>query len=174
MNDLPLLMLCEGRTPRLRKARLERPLELALHLGVAKLLRNHARPEWRWSHFPAGEARDARTGARLKAMGLQRGWPDFILVSPSGLLHALELKRIGETLSEDQEAFAAWCTANGVPHCVVRTMEEALGALDRWGVLRIRLAAAFRSNGSAVTEQKSADFAPPKMRARVRHGVLGS
>jgi hypothetical protein len=42
-------------------------------MATAKLLRTHAAPEWRWSHFPAGEARDARTGARLKAMDLQRG-----------------------------------------------------------------------------------------------------
>ena len=40
-------------------------------------------------------------------MGLQRGWPDFLLVVPGGLLHALELKRRGETMAEEQESFAA-------------------------------------------------------------------
>src|SRR5215213_4600867 len=37
---------------------------------------------------------------------LQRGWPDFLLVVPGGLLHALELKRRGETMAEEQESFA--------------------------------------------------------------------
>ena len=102
-------------------------------------MRDHARPEWRWSHFPAGERRDAKTGARVKAMGLQRGWPDFLLIAPNGLAHFLELKRPGESLSEDQKAFATWCTANNVPHVVVYTIEEALAALDRWGALRLNI-----------------------------------
>jgi hypothetical protein len=37
--------------------------------------------------------RDAATAGKLKAMGLQPGWPDILLVNPSGRLHALELKR---------------------------------------------------------------------------------
>jgi hypothetical protein len=35
-------------------------------------------------HFPTGEKRDASTGAKLKRMGTKPGWPDLILVSPSG------------------------------------------------------------------------------------------
>jgi hypothetical protein len=41
-----------------------------------------ARPGVLWSHFPSGESRDARTGAKLKHMGLQPGWPDFIIIVP--------------------------------------------------------------------------------------------
>jgi len=48
-------------------------------------------------------------------MGLQRGWPDFLLVVPGGLLHALELKRRGEIMAEEQESFAAWCQDQGPP-----------------------------------------------------------
>ncbi len=136
----PLLALAEGRRPRARRAPRVRPKEITLHLAVATLLRDYAHPEWRWSHFPAGEARDVRTGARLKAMGLQRGWPDFILVAPSGLVHALELKRLGEDLTEEQEQLQRWFIVNGLPHSVARSMDEALAVLNHWGALRIKIA----------------------------------
>src|SRR5271156_5557392 len=116
MTVPPLLMLAEGRRPRPRKAAVPRPKELALHMSVADILRRFARPDWRWSHFPAGEHRDVRTAAKLKAMGVQRGWPDFVLFDPTGRLHALELKREGETLTDDQEDFQTWCIARGVPN----------------------------------------------------------
>ena len=135
----PLLMLAKGRRPRPRKAAVPRPKEIALHMSVADLLRRFARLDWRWSHFPSGEHRDVRTAAKLKAMGVQRGWPDFTLFDPTGRLHALELKREGETLTDDQEDFQIWCIARGVPHSVSRSVDEALMVLDAWGVLRVKI-----------------------------------
>ena len=108
-------------------------------MAVAGLLRQHVRSGWRWGHYPAGELRDARTAAKLKAMGVQRGWPDVMLFSPRGLLHALELKRLGEDLSEDQEGFQSWAIARGVPHAVVRSVDEALRVLAAWHCLDPRL-----------------------------------
>jgi hypothetical protein len=122
-----------------RKPSAPRPKEIALHLSVADILRRFARPNWRWSHFPAGEHRDVRTAAKLKQMGVQRGWPDFVLFDPSGRLHALELKREGESLTEDQEDFQTWCIARGVPHSVSRSMDAALTVLGDWGALRIKI-----------------------------------
>ena len=72
-------------------------------------------------------------------MGVQRGWPDFTLFDPTGRLHALELKREGETLTDDQEDFQIWCIARGVPHSVSRSVDEALMVLDAWGVLRVKI-----------------------------------
>jgi hypothetical protein len=69
-------------------------------------------------------------------MGLQRGWPDFLLIAPGGLLHALELKRRGETMSEEQESFAAWCREQGIPFVCTDDMREAVVALAEWGALR--------------------------------------
>lgn len=140
MTMPPLVMLAAGRKPRPRKAPIVRPKEIAIHMAVAKLLRDHARLEWRWTHVPNGELRDPRTAAKLKAMGVRRGWPDFILVSPAGLLHSLELKRLGETLSEDQQDFQSWCIVHGLPHSVAQSFEDALAVLDHWGALRIKLA----------------------------------
>jgi hypothetical protein len=135
----PLLMLCEGRKPRPRKAPVFRPKESVLHFAVAKLLREHARPDWLWTHVGHGEARDIRTAAKLKRMGVQPGWPDFILAPPGGQIHCLELKRIGETLSDAQYDFRRWCISHGVAHCVADTLDQALAALDHWGCLRIKI-----------------------------------
>jgi hypothetical protein len=136
----PLLMLAEGRRPRARREVIAPPKEIVLQMQVADLLRRFARTDWRWSHFPAGEHRDVRTAAKLKAMGTQPGWPDFILFDPTGQLHALELKRLGEGLSEDQVAFEEWCAAQSIPHSVARTLDEAFKILGCWGALRIALA----------------------------------
>ena len=107
-----------------------------LQMGVAHLLRRLCLPTWRWSHFPAGELRDAATAGKLKAMGLQPGWPDILLVDPTGRLHALELKRRGAELTEQQEAFRAWCLDHGVPHAVADDLATATEILAGWGALR--------------------------------------
>jgi hypothetical protein len=135
----PLLMLAQGRKPRPRPAPVIRPKEIALHMAVAKVLRDHARPEWLWTHIASGELRDVRTAAKLKAMGVRRGWPDFILVPPIGQLHALELKRVGEKLTDDQQVFREFCIRYGLPHVVASTLDQALLALDTWGALRIKI-----------------------------------
>ena len=137
----PLLQLLEGRRVRPRKAPRVVGREIELHMAVARTLRVHIAPGWLWSHYPAGEHREAQTAAKLKAMGVQRGWPDIMLLSPQGgALHALELKRIGEDLSEDQEAFQTWAIGHGVPYAVARTTEGALTVLSSWRCLRISIA----------------------------------
>jgi hypothetical protein len=133
----PLLQIVQGKKVRPRKAPAVRPLELDLHMASAKLLRQYARPHRQWTHVGHGEVRDVRTAAKLKQMGLKRGWPDFVLVPPTGQLHCLELKRTGAKLSPDQEVFRLWCIRHGVPHSTCRTLDEVLTALDSWGCLRI-------------------------------------
>jgi hypothetical protein len=108
-------------------------------MSVAKVLRDHALPQWQWTHIPSGELRDIRTAVKLKRMGTKPGWPDFVLIPPSGQLHCLEVKRIGETLSDVQEDFRLWCISHGVPHSVVFTFDQALAALDAWACLRIKI-----------------------------------
>jgi hypothetical protein len=113
-----------GQKVRPRKAPRSRPLEITLHMSVAGLLRHHIADGWLWAHIPSGELRDIRTASKLKAMGAPRGWPDFILLDSRGALHCLELKRIGEDLSDPQEAFKFWSIAAGVPFAVARTMDD--------------------------------------------------
>jgi hypothetical protein len=135
----PLLALAASKKARAHRAPVVRPKEITLHMSVAKLLREHCLPEWRWTHIASGELRDVRTAAKLKAMGVQRGWPDILLLDPNGRAHCLELKRHGEDLTDDQEAFQLWCIRNGVSHSVAWTIDDALTALDAWRCLRIKI-----------------------------------
>jgi VRR-NUC domain len=133
----PLLALAQGRKVRPRSAPVVRPKEIILHFQVAKVLRQHIRPDWQWTHIGHGEVRDVRTAAKLKAMGARRGWPDFILIPPTGQTCCLELKRLGEGLSEDQAAFQNWCIRHAVPHSVCHSLDEALTVFDQWRCLTI-------------------------------------
>jgi hypothetical protein len=135
----PLLAIAEGCKARPRKAPAFRPKESILHFAVAKLLREHCLETWQWCHIPNGEVRDIRTAVKLKRMGTKPGWPDFILCPPAGQLHCLELKRLGETLSDAQEDFQLWCIRHNVPHSVAFTFDQVLAVLDAWGCLRIRI-----------------------------------
>lgn len=114
--------------------------EFSLHCMVADDLRRWATPGWNWTHFPAGEYRDPVTGARLKRMGLQPGWPDLILLppkgSPNGRPHFLELKRRGGKLSAWQAGFQLWCMLNDCPYACIDDYKAAVAILQRWGALR--------------------------------------
>jgi hypothetical protein len=112
--------------------------EITLHFSTANFLDKWLHADWRYTHFPAGELRHPKVGEKLKRMGLKTGWPDFQIVSPQGLFHALELKREGEGLNDDQEAFAAFCRKNGIPHAVVDTFKAAVETLNAWGCLRVK------------------------------------
>lgn len=114
------------------------PLEEVLQVQVADILRAYCKSDWLWTHFPAGEKRTAITGAKLKRFGLQRGWPDILLVRPLGLIHCLELKRLGEDLNDAQETFQIWCIAHGVPHAVAWTQEQAIAILLSWECLIVK------------------------------------
>lgn len=119
------------------------PLENQTTVAVADALTIAARPGWLWTHFPAGELRHPIVGVRLQHMGLQRGWPDFILLSPIARPHFLELKRgdLGQ-LTVEQEDFRDWCLAKGAPWALARTFEDAVEQLTKWGVLdRLRVSA---------------------------------
>lgn len=115
------------------------PDEFPLTCQVADLLDRWIKPSWKFSHFPSGELRTEATGARLKRMGLKTGWPDFLLVSPKGEMHCLELKRYDGVLSDAQKDFRDWALAHGVPYVVARTLEAAAAALNVWGCLRGRV-----------------------------------
>jgi hypothetical protein len=126
-----------------------RKLEFSLHVQVADVLRRWQTPGWRWSHFPAGEWRHPGTAAKLQRMGLQVGWPDFILLSPctqtptatevvvhTGCTHFLELKREGARLSDYQHAFMEFCALNGYPYIWCDNFKDALFHLKQWGAVR--------------------------------------
>jgi hypothetical protein len=111
------------------------PIERRTHIALADLLRHTCRPGWWWSHIPSGEHRSEKTGALLKRMGTQRGMLDFLLISPTGAHHWLELKRGSAPLTEAQQAFIEQLTRRGVPWFVARNYDAAVQQLKQWGVL---------------------------------------
>jgi hypothetical protein len=119
-----------------------RTTEKGMQIAVADALRVACASGWLWTHFPAGELRHPAVAGQLKAMGLNPGWPDIMLLSPLGLFHALELKNGNKPLSTAQEAFRDACVARRVPWAVARSVDEALRVLTRWGAISgLRVAA---------------------------------
>jgi hypothetical protein len=121
------------------------PSEFAVHCALADLLRRWTMPGWRWSHFPAGEERPARiingkrvslAGERLKRMGLHPGFPDFQFFHVTGRCCFLELKRCGETLSEEQREIAMHLIRAGHGYLCTDSFDDAVATLKDWGVLR--------------------------------------
>jgi hypothetical protein len=112
------------------------PPEIGPHMTVAWILRNRLRQDWLFAHYPAGERNDPRVAAKLKSMGLQKGWPDFILVAPGGCMHCMELKREGGKLSPEQDDFQTHCIKHGIPYVVAHSVTEAMTAFETWGCLK--------------------------------------
>lgn len=115
--------------------------ERATHIAVADALQAGANRGWEWTHFPAGEFRRKETAALLKRMGVKPGWADFLLVSPQGRLHCLELKRGPAPLNEAQKAFRDAMGACGVVYAVARSFDEAMILLTLWGAVRVKVSA---------------------------------
>jgi hypothetical protein len=105
---------------------------------LADILTRWSAPDWQFNHIASGEYRPPATAARLKRMGVRPGWADFILLSPRGAPHFLELKRRGGTLSESQLHFANWCIAHGVAFACHDNFDAALSQLQTWGAVRGR------------------------------------
>lgn len=116
------------------------PLEYLEQIAVADALRLVATPGWLWTHIPSGEERDKRVAAKLQRMGVQPGWPDFLLLDPGGFVHLLELKRQrGGRLNEAQIAFAE-ALPSLCAYAVAKGAKEALAILKGWGAItKIRI-----------------------------------
>lgn len=102
-----------GTKPRRRKGRRreERREQVALFAWIA--ICERIAPAMRLVfHVPNGEARDPRTGAALKAMGVRRGVPDVIV--PTARL-AIEMKAPGKRsrVTTEQAEFASNLRAHG-------------------------------------------------------------
>lgn len=115
------------------------PLEFRLHCMVSDILRDYRNPGWQYNHIASGEYRPPATAGRLKRMGVQAGWPDFIVIGPKGKLHFLELKRHGEALSEEQELFFAWCRKGEIACEWTDDFKVAINTLKQWGAIQSKV-----------------------------------
>lgn len=114
--------------------------ERDIHIAVARLLDTVLEPPAIWSTFPAGGGGKAR-GGQFKAMGLKPGWPDIIILHPTGVFW-IELKTAKGRLSPEQKE------AHDLIHCarghvaVCRSVDDVMTQLQMWLLpLRGRIAA---------------------------------
>ncbi len=77
-------------------------------------------------HSPNGGRRNAREGARFKAMGVRAGFPDLQLCVARGRAHGLfiEMKAGTGRQSTSQKKFQELLTAQGYRYCLCRGFEE--------------------------------------------------
>lgn len=94
-------------------------------------------PQLRWlTHIPNGGARDIREGAKFKAMGVKRGFPDYFLPYPlwgkqyCGLM--IELK-IGKNITSlEQDEWLAYLNESGYKAVVAYGWEQARDEILRY------------------------------------------
>jgi hypothetical protein len=83
---------------------------------------------------PRGGKRGKLTQARLRAAGVNPGWPDYTFLWGAGA-GVIELKSPLGSLGHAQQAMRRWCQKRGVRYGVARSIDEALDHLTAWGVL---------------------------------------
>ena len=123
-------------TKRFRKVPAIDPSELQIQIAVGARLRLQCKSGIIWYHVPNGEARDPRTGAKLKAMGVRPGVSDleFVFQVPRPNLY-LELKARGRDLTPDQKIFRADVRALGHCYEMADTIDEAVRVLKQYRII---------------------------------------
>lgn len=130
-------MITNGNTvPIKRKRLLHKPHENAIHCQLADLLRLSVCTGWLWWHTPNGELRNKATAGRLKKMGVKPGVSDILLLSPTGVLHALELKRHGKSPTSDQTDFMQAVVDAGGKADWTDNFEDAVAILAEWNAIK--------------------------------------
>jgi hypothetical protein len=113
------------------------PLEFQLQIAIMGHFRWRKAPGWKGFHTANGEKRDKRTGAKLKAMGVEPGVPDLVFIAPNARAHFLEIKRRGERILPDspQDLFRQHAELFGWPWAWADDLNEALSILEGWRCL---------------------------------------
>ena len=111
------------------------PSEATIHRAVVAHLEHRATAGVVAWHTPNGEARGAGVGGKLRGLGTRAGMPDLLLLR-AGRLYGLELKRAGGRVSPAQSAMLASLEAAGATVAIAYGLDDALGRLLAWGLIR--------------------------------------
>lgn len=123
--------------PKAGRKRIRQQKEFKLHCAVVDTLRKTVRPGIPWLHIPNGEERTEAAGKRLKRMGVLPGAADLhFVLPPDGRAAYLELKPIGEPMSESQKNFSADVRAAGALYKCAWGYDMAIEILQEWDVLK--------------------------------------
>ena len=90
---------------------------------------------WRVLGVPGSLVCAVPNAGALGQPGLTAGIFDLICIGPL-FVGFLELKRESGRLSAHQEAFRLLLLRNGIPHAVAYGLDEAIIALEFWGIIR--------------------------------------
>lgn len=106
--------------------------QLALFQWIALNQTQH--PELKWLHHsPNGGSRNKREGAKFKAMGVKRGYPDLSLLLPCRQYHGLliELKKVsGGVVSKEQQDWLDHLNGLGYYATICKGWIEAVSCLQ--------------------------------------------
>lgn len=106
-----------------------------VHRTVVAHLERRAPSGVVWLHPANGGARSKGEAGRFKAMGVVAGIPDLLLYA-SGVSYALELKSDTGVLRSSQRLQLERLARAGVKVAVAHGLDQALGQLKEWGLLR--------------------------------------
>ncbi len=109
--------------PRKRRPPITPVSEEILHRHVAQFLDVVIKPPMIWTTIPAGGGGLIR-GAKLKAMGLKKGWPDILIIAPGPVVLGIELKRTDGRQSDEQRAIEWGFAACNAWYTVCRSVGE--------------------------------------------------
>lgn len=113
--------------------------EQAIHVAVAAHLNARGVAGMFWWHTPNGGFRRRAEARILAGLGVKPGVPDIAAVH-AGQFYALELKTEKGKLSSTQIAAIEQLQAAGAICRVAYGLDDAIGQLESWGLLRGRAA----------------------------------
>lgn len=143
---------------------MKRP-EQSLHQAVVAHMRLRCQPLTFWWHTPNEGKRGWVNAAHLRAMGMQAGIPDLLILK-AGELFGLELKSAKGRLTPSQVLTMQRLMQCGAQVAVAKSLDEALVTLECWGVIKrnVNVASAYPETSPQgqpdVAEHSSADFSP--------------
>lgn len=93
-----------------------------------------------FTHIPMGEKRDKATAGKLRAMGVNPGWPDFEILIPNGVTLRIEMKTERGRPSEPQQTFFQRAKVLGHRCYIARSVNQLQEILEYNGItLRARM-----------------------------------
>lgn len=123
-------------TSKNRAAKTRREPEFLLQVSIIDALKKILSASVLFTAFPAGGGGRVR-GAKLKRAGLNPGWPDIQFIA-RGKYYGMEVKTPKGRLSPAQRSLHQRLAENGCDVVVVRSVEEAMDAVNGWKLTRAR------------------------------------
>ena len=124
-------------TSKNRAAKTRREPEFLLQVSIIDALKKILSASVCFTAFPAGGGGRVR-GAKLKRAGLNPGWPDIQFIAHDGKYYGMEVKTPKGRLSPAQRSLHQRLAENGCDVVVVRSVEEAMDAVNEWKLTRAR------------------------------------